>query len=120
MYWLNIHPNKKRYYGIGEHRRSIVENIEGEFKKSSRSDKQKLDKLCVTRWAISTKCFKKFLDNYEASLELWDQSLKKNLDFHTKSRIGGCKNQMKLFKFHLGLNLKQHLHTIKGTLSKTS
>ena len=97
-----------------------MENIEEEFKKSSRSDKQKLDKICVTRWVIRTKCFKRFLDNYEASLELWKQSSKKNLNFDTKSRIGGFKNQMKLFKSHFGLNLKQHLHTIMGTLSKTS
>ena len=72
---------------------SIVENIEREFEKSSRSDNQKLDKLCVTRWTIMAKCFK-------ASLELWEQSLKENLCFDTKkSRTVGCKNQMKLFKF---------------------
>ena len=93
VYWLNIHPNEKRYYGIGEHRRSIVENIEGEFKKSSRSDKQKLDKFCVTKWAISTKCFKKFLDNYEASLELWDQSLKKNLIFTQNQELVAAKTK---------------------------
>ena len=72
---------------------SIVENIEREFEKSSRSDNQKLDKLCVTRWTIMAKCFK-------ASLELWEQSLKENLCFDTKkSRTVGCKNQMRLFKF---------------------
>ena len=32
------------------------------------------------------------LDNYEALLELCEQSLKENLDFDTKSRIWGCKN----------------------------
>ena len=79
---------------------SIVENIEGEFEESSRFDNCKLNKLCVTRWTIRAKCFKKILDNYEALLELCEQSLKDNLDFDTKSRNGVCKNQIKLFKFY--------------------
>ena len=82
---------------------SKVENIEGEYQESSRPDNQKLDKLCVTRWTIRAKRLKKILDNYEALLELWEQSLKKNLDFETKSRIGGCKSQIELFKFYFGL-----------------
>ena len=53
---------------------SIVENIEGELEESSRSDNQKFDKICVTTWTIRVKCFKKVLDNYEALLELWEQS----------------------------------------------
>ena len=69
-----------------------MENIEGEFEESARSDNQKLDKLCATRLTIRAKCFKNILDNYKALLELWQQSLKENLDLDTKSRIGGCKN----------------------------
>lgn len=60
---------------------SIVENIQKEFEKSSRSYNQTLDKLCVTRWTIRAKCFKMILDNCEALLELCEQSLKENLDF---------------------------------------
>ena len=75
----------------------------GEYQESSRPDNQKLDKLCVTRWTIRAKRLRKILDNYEALLELWEQSLKKNLEFETKSRIGGCKSQIKLFKFYFGL-----------------
>ena len=56
----------------------MVENIEREFEESSRSVNQKLDKLCVTRWTIRAKSFKKILDNYEALLELWKQSLEEN------------------------------------------
>ena len=92
---------------------SIVENIQGEFEKSSRFDNQKFDKLCVTR------CFKKILDNYEALLELQEQYLKVNLDFDIKSRIGGFKNQMILFKFYFGLGLSQRLYGITDNLSKT-
>ena len=90
---------------------SLVEIIEREFEELSRSDNQKLDRLnkmnsiSVTRWTIRAKCFKKILDNYKALLELWEQSLKQNLDFGTKSRILVCKNQMKLLKFYFGLNL---------------
>ena len=60
---------------------SIVENIEGEFEKSSRSDNQKPDKLCVTKWTIWAKCFKKILDSYKTLLELWEQSLTQNQEF---------------------------------------
>ena len=59
------------------------------------------------------------MDNYEALLEIWEQPLKENLDFDTKSRIENCKNQMKLFKFYLGLNLSQRLYPITINLSKT-
>lgn len=79
---------------------SIAENIEGEFEGSSRSDNQKLDKLCVTRWTVRAKCFRKIIDNCLALLELWDQSLEENLVFETRSRIKGCKSQMKLFKLY--------------------
>ena len=98
---------------------STVENIEGEFEVSSGSDNQKLDKLCVTLWTIREKCFKKILDIYEDLLKLWEQSLKENLDFDTKSRIGGFKNHMKLFKFYFGMNLSQCLFAITDNLSKT-
>ena len=59
------------------------------------------------------------VDNYEALLELWEQSLKDNLDFDPKSRILDCKNQMKLPKFYFGLNLSQSLYAITDNLSKT-
>ena len=54
--------------------RSTMEKIVGEFEESSRSDNQKLDSFCLKRWTIRAKCFKKILDNYEALLELWEQS----------------------------------------------
>ena len=52
-------------------------------------------------------------------LELLEQSLKEILDIDTKSRIEGCKNQMKLFKFYFGLNLSERLYVITDNLSKT-
>ena len=55
---------------------SIVENIEEELEKSSRSDSKRFNKLSITRRAIRAKCFKKILDNDHALLELWEQSLK--------------------------------------------
>ena len=72
---------------------SMMENIEKEFEESSRSDNQKLDKLCVTRWIIRGKCFKKILDNYKTLLELWEQSLKENLDFKQNRESGGIKTK---------------------------
>ena len=79
----------------------------------------KLDKLCVTKWTVRGKCFKKILDNYEPLLQLWEESLKEDLDFETKSRIIGCKKQMKLFTFYFGLNLSKSLYLITDNLSKT-
>ena len=72
---------------------SMMENIEKEFEESSRSDNQKLDKFCVTRWIIRGKCFKKILDNYKTLLELWEQSLKENLDFRQNRESGGIKTK---------------------------
>ena len=62
---------------------------------------------------------KKILDNYKPLLQLWEESLKEDLDFETKSRIIGCKKQMKLFTFYSGLNLSKSLYLITDNLSKT-
>ena len=98
----------------------IMENIEGEFEKQPKTDHpSKLVKLCVTRWTVRGKCFKKILDNYEPLLQLWEESLKEDLGFETKSRIIGCKKQMKLFTFYFGLNLSKSLYLITDNLSKT-
>lgn len=97
---------------------AIMENIEGEFEEL-RPGYQKLDKLCATRWTVRSKCFKKILENYQALLELWDQSLAEQLDSDTKARIIGCKSQMESFKFYFGLMLSQRLYSITDNLSKT-
>ena len=99
---------------------SIMENIESEFEEQPKTDHpSKLDKLCVTIWTVRIKCFKKILDNYEPLLQLWKESLKEDLDFKTKSRIIGCKKQIKLFTFYFGLNLSKSLYLITDNLSKT-
>ena len=77
---------------------SLVENIEGEFEESSKYDNQKLDKLCVTRWTIRAKCFKKFLNNYKALWEWWKQSLKENLNFHKKNKNCGLQKPKENFQ----------------------
>ena len=55
---------------------SVVENMEGEVEESSRSSGQNFNKLCLTRWTIKAKCFKKILESYEVLSELSGQSLK--------------------------------------------
>ena len=78
---------------------SIMENTEGEFEEQPKTDHpSKLDKLCVTRWTVRGKCFKKILDNYEPFLQLLEKSLKGDLNFETKSRIIGCKIVHILFR----------------------
>ena len=52
-------------------------------------------------------------------MQLWEESLKEDLDFETKSRIIGCKKQMRLFTFYFGLNLSKSLYLITDNLSKT-
>ena len=70
----------------------IMENIEGEFEVQPKTDHpSKLDKLCFTRRTVRGKCFKKILDNFEPLLQLWEESLKEDLGFETKSRIIGCR-----------------------------
>ena len=97
-----------------------MENIEGDFGDGTRIDhRSKLDKLCVTRWTVRAKCYKKILDNYEALLQLWNEALEENLDIDTKSRIGGCKKQMEMFAFYFGLSLSQRFYAITDNLSKT-
>ena len=99
---------------------NIMENIEGDFGDGTRIDhRSKLDKLCVTRWTVRAKCYKKILDNYEALLQLWNEALEENLDIDTKSRIGGCKKQMEMFAFYFGLSLSQRFYAITDNLSKT-
>ena len=92
---------------------SIVENMEGEVEESSRSNGQNFNKLCLTRWTIKAKCFKKILKSYEVLSELWGQSLKMQI------RIEGSKRQMSLFKIYFGQNLSQRLYVIMDNLSKT-
>ena len=75
--------------------------------------------MCYKMDRQRRKCFKKILDNYEPLLQLWEESLKEELDFETKSRIIGCKKQMKLFTFYFGLNLSKSLYLITDNLSRT-
>jgi len=99
----------------------IMENIEGEFEDGDRAEHSvtKLDKLCVTRWTVRAKCYRKVLDSYEALLKLWDEALLEKLDLETKSRIIGCKKQMETFTFYFGLSLSHRLYAITDNLSKT-
>lgn len=95
----------------------INENIEGTFDETNRAIK--LDKLCVTRWTVRANCFKKVIENYEALLTLWKDSLNENLNTETKARIIGCKKQMESFSFFFGLNLGRKLYAHTDNLSKT-
>ena len=52
---IEYSPKRKKMLG------SIVQNIEGEFVEQWRSDNQKLDKICVTRWTNYGKVFQKDL-----------------------------------------------------------
>ena len=44
---------------------------------------------------------------------------KREFGYWHKSKIEGCKNQMKLCKFYFGLSLSHNLYAIANNLSKT-
>ena len=95
-----------------------TENMEGTFD-PDQQQATKLEKLCVTRWKVRANCLKKIIDNYEALLNLWKETLEEKLDAETKSKIIGCKKQMELFKFHFGLQLGCKLYAHTDNFSKT-
>ena len=72
----------------------LTENVEGTFD-FDELQPTKLDKLCVTRWTFLKNCMKKFIDNYDALLKLWKESLEERLDAETKSTIIDCSKEMK-------------------------
>ena len=80
---------------------------------------KKLTKLSTTRWTVRAECMKRILENYETLMLLWDECLEEKLDQETKSRIIGCKAQMKTFKFFFGLSLSHKLYSMTDNLSKT-
>ena len=67
-------------------------------------------KLYVTRWTVRETCFPKIIEDYPRLLALWEEFLKRKLDPETRSRIIGCRAQMKLFNFYFGLCLGQKLN----------
>ena len=52
-------------------------------------------------------------------LKLWEECLKESLDAETRSRIIGCKGQMKTFNFFFGVCLGQRHYSLTDNLSKT-
>ena len=95
----------------------MQENFEGNFDPDTEKFPA-LEKLCPTRWTVLASCFQKIIDNYCLLLKLWDECLKKSLDAETRSRIIGCKAQMKTCNFFFGFCLGQR-HSLRNNLSKT-
>ena len=103
----------------------MQENFEGNFG----PDTEKFwapEKLCPTRWTVRASCFQKTIDNYclllklwdERLLKLWDECLNESFDVETRSRITGCKLQMKTLNFFFGLCLGQRNYRMTDNLSK--
>ena len=84
----------KRQNLLGE----IKENIAGMHDDSGEATCKTIDKLCVTRWTVRARCYKKVIDSYESLYQLWEQSLDAGkLDTDVKGRIIGCKHQILLW-----------------------
>ena len=109
---FNYSPKRENILG------RMQENFEGNFVPAT--DKfSALEKLCPTRWTVCASCLQKIIDNYCLLLKLQDECLKESLDVETRSRIIGCKAQMKTFNFFFGLCLGQRHYSLTDNLSKT-
>jgi len=93
----------------------IKDNIEQDFDKASGG----LTKLSATRWTVRASCFQRILDNYNALMELWKESLSRKTDPDIKARIIGCEYQMTTFNFFFGVNLGLKIFCHTDNLSKT-
>ena len=93
----------------------IKDNIEQDFDKASGG----LTKLSATRWTVRASCFQRILDNYNALMELWKESLSRKTDPDIKARIIGCEYQMTTFNFFFGVNLGLKIFCHSHNLSKT-
>ena len=69
---------------------------------------KKLMKLETTRCTGRAECMKRILTNYKTMMLLWDGKQ----DQERKSRIIGCKVQIKTFKFFVGSSLSHKLYSI--------
>ena len=62
----------------------ITDNIEKKFhEETTNQQASKMDKLCVTRWAVCVECFRKVKENYKALLQLMRDSLEGKRDIET-------------------------------------
>ena len=96
----------------------IQKNFEGNFDPDT--DKfSALDKLWPTRWTVWASCFQKIIVNYCLVLKLKNECLEESLDTKTRSRIIGCKAQMKKFNFFFRLCISQRHYSLTGNLSQT-
>ena len=102
---------------------NILERMQETFQVNFDPDTEKflaLEKLRPTRWTVRVSCFQKMIDNYCLPLKFWDECLKESLDSGTRSRIIGCKAQMKTFNFFFGLCLCQQHYSLTDNFFKTS
>ena len=75
--------------------------------------------MCSFRRAVRASCFQKIIDNYCLLLKLCNEYLTESLDAEIRSRIIGCKAQMKTFNFFFGLCFGQRYYSLRDNLSKT-
>jgi len=93
---LEIQWEPKREKMLG----ALSENVEGVDNDDDGGTS--LNKMSETRWTVRANCLKKIIDNYSKLQSLWDICLEENLTREVRSRIIGCKAQMKSFPFFSG------------------
>ena len=96
----------------------MQESFEGKFDPDTKKNSA-LKKVCSFRRAVRASCFQKIIDNYCLLLKLCNEYLTESLDAEIRSRIIGCKAQMKTFNFFFGLCFGQRYYSLRDNLSKT-
>ena len=75
--------------------------------------------LCPTRWTVQADSLKSVLDNYEALMDNWEETLHIVRDTEMKARIDGIVSQMQTFDFAFGTVLGELILRHSDNLSQT-
>lgn len=95
---IKFSPKREKMLG------ALSENVEGVDNDDDGGTS--LNKMSETRWTVRANCLKKIIDNYSKLQSLWDICLEENLTREVRSRIIGCKAQMKSFPFFFRVVLR--------------
>ena len=61
--------------------------------------------MVIYRWTVHAEALKSILDNFDALLKLWEESLERVTDTEMKARMQGVSAPMMKFNFFFGVSL---------------
>ncbi len=89
------------------------------IKVSMGSDSPGVRVLCPTRWTVRADALHSIACNYEALLQLWDESLDFVQETNMRTRIMGVRSYMETFNFFFGISLGELVLRHSDNLSRT-